>query len=150
MRFKVKPSKEFISQRDAKVKQDERDNPHFFWDSELPEWHQCEVDPKQTMYPGWYFDTIHEDLGHIDYKLYSKAGVHVSKAIQNQVKTGNIDYFGIWMWANGHKQLKEGVEVEYDLLGFVDAKEALKLLDPKTNRFEFNLEDCVQPQGNMV
>lgn len=144
MRFKAIPSKAFITQRNQKVARDSRDNPYFFWDSELPEWHQCEIDPKQTMNTSWHWDTVHEELGNIDYKLFSQAGVHVSDAIQRQVKEGNIDYFGVWMWATRHQQLQEGVEVEYDLLGYVDAKEAIKKINKATNRFKFNLKNCVQ------
>lgn len=143
IKFKGIPSAKFIRQRDEKVSNDDRDNPYFFWDSEFPEWHQCEIDPKQNMYDDWHYDTVHEDLGNIDYKLYSKAGIHVSRYIQDIIKQGYIDHLGIWTWDKGHRLLEEGVEAEYTLIGYVPAKLALDKIDRRSNRFQFDIADCV-------
>ena len=138
MRYKGIPTKEFIEQRDEKIAVDNNPNPDFRWDSEFPEFHQAEIDPKQTIYEGFEFDTIHEDLGNLDYKMYSQSGVHVSKYIQRQVAAGKIDKFVVWMWVKPWEKLKEGMPVEYEILGQVDAKEAVKKINEE-NRFTFPL-----------
>lgn len=139
MRFKGKVTKEFIEQRNVKVNKDSNPNPYFRWDSEFVENHQAAVDRFQTLYEGFEYDTVHEHLGNLDYKLYAKAGVHISPYIQEQVKKGLIDYFAIWSWAKPWEgPLEEGQTVEYDILGHVDAKEAIAQLNSQ-NRFTFPL-----------
>lgn len=139
MRYKGKVTKEFIEQRDRKVSADKNKNPEFRWDCEFVEHHQAAVDRAQTLYEGYEYDTLHRDLGRLDYKIYSKAGVHISEYIQKQVNKGIIDYFAIWSWAKPWEgPLEEGQVVEYDILGHVDAKEAIKHLNEE-NRFTFPL-----------
>ena len=139
MRYKLIPTKEFIKQRDAKIRADKKpENAPFRWDAEAVEWHQVEIDPKQTMNESWHYDTNHEDLGHVDYKMYAQAGVHVSDKIQEQIRKGNIDTLTVWMWVKPWEPLKEGVPVEYEILGHVDAKEALSKINAK-KRFTFPL-----------
>ena len=139
MRFKGTVKKEFIDQRNVKVAKDKNKNPYFRWDCEWVENHQASVDQFQTLYEGFEYDTTHEHLGNLDYKIYAKAGVHISEYIQNQVKKGKIDYFAIWSWAKPWEDpLEEGQVVEYDILGHVDAKEAIKNLNEQ-NRFTFPL-----------
>jgi hypothetical protein len=139
MRFKGTVNKEFIEQRNIKVAKDKNRNPYFRWDCEFVEHHQAAVDRFQTLYEGFEYDTKHEHLGNLDYKIYSKAGVHISDYIQKQVKNGLIDYFAIWSWAKPWGDpLEEGQVVEYDILGHVDAKEAIKQLNEE-NRFTFPL-----------
>lgn len=120
-------------------------------DSEFPEHHQCQVDPRQTLNDTWVFDTFHTEKGKIDYKNYSVKGVHVSVAIQKQIIKGNIDYLGIWKWLPNNRwiELKEGMTVAYEILDYVDAKEAIKYLD-KNNRFLYPLKECVQLDEFMV
>jgi hypothetical protein len=139
MRYNLIPSEEFIRRRDAKIAADK--NPAtapFRWDSEAVEWHQCEIDPKQTMNESWHYDTNHEVLGHVDYKMYSKAGVHVSTHIQKQIAEGNIDTLVIWMWVKPWEPLKVGMPVEYEILGQVKAKDVLSKINSE-NRFTFPL-----------
>ena len=139
MRYRYIPTQEFITQRNAKIKADKNQKTApFRWDAEAVEWHQCDIDPKQTMYEGWHYDTNHDDLGHVDYKMYAKAGVHVSEAIQRQIREGNIDTLIVWQWTLPWRDpLKEGMPVDYDILGQIDAKEAFNKIDTKTNRFIF-------------
>ena len=141
MNFKGKVDKAFVERRDQLVAEDKRSDidPYFQWDSEFVEYHQCKVDKFQTRYDGYEYDTIHEHLGNIDYKLYrsSDATFHVSEYIQRQVKAGIVDMFGIWMWNGGYKgPLKEGQSVEYTVLDYVDAKQALQFIDEE-NRIPY-------------
>jgi hypothetical protein len=140
MRFRGIPTKQFIDQRDAKVAVDANPNPTFRWDSEFPEMHQAEIDENQEIYEGYEYDTFHKLMGRLDYKQYSKAGVHVSDYIARQVKAGMIDHFVVWMWSKPYEELKANHPVEYDILGYVDAKSAIKNRDPKTKRFTFEEE----------
>jgi len=138
--FKAKVDKAFIIQRDKKISKDNRPNPYFRWDSEFVEFHQVKVDKFQTLYDGYEYDTYHEILGAVDYKMYSKSGVHVSEYIQKQIKAGKIDQLGIWMWSRPWPgPLEENQIVEYEILDYVDAKEALKHLN-ENNRFTYPLE----------
>jgi hypothetical protein len=137
--FKAKVDKAFIIQRNKKVNEDNRPNPYFRWDSEFVEFHQANVDKFQTLYDGYEYDTYHEILGAVDYKMYSKSGVHVSEYIQKQIKVGKIDQLGIWMWSKPWLgPLEENQVVEYDILDYVDAKEALKHIS-ENNRFTYPL-----------
>lgn len=138
--FKAKVDKTFIIQRDKKISEDNRPNPYFRWDSEFVEFHQVKVDKFQTLYDGYEYDTYHEILGAVDYKMYSKSGVHVSEYIQKQIKAGKIDQLGIWMWSRPWSgPLEENQVVEYEILDYVDAKEALKRIN-ENNRFTYPLE----------
>lgn len=136
MRFKGKVTKEFIEKRNRHVANDSNPNPYFRWDSEWPENHQAAVDRFQTLYEGMEYDTTHDHLGNLDYKLYAKAGVHISPYIEKKARAGLIDYFVVWSWAkpwNG--PLEEGQTVEYDILGHVDAQSALKNLREVKDRY---------------
>ena len=137
--FKAKVDKAFITQRDKKISEDKRPNPSFRWDSEFVEFHQAKVDKFQTLYDGYEYDTYHEILGAVDYKMYSKSGVHVSEYIQKQIKAGKIDQLGIWTWFRPWPgPLEENQIVEYEILDYVDAKEALKHIN-ENNRFTYPL-----------
>ena len=137
-RFKGLVTQEFIERRNEIVRNDNRSdvNPYFQWDSEFVEWDQCQIDPQQTMYDGYEYDTVHAELGNLDYKMFSKKGVHVSAYIQKQILEGKIDQLVIWKWANGYKQLCEGDIVEYEILGTVEAKTVLNRLNNE-NRFYY-------------
>ena len=146
MRYKGKVAKEFIVRRDERVAKDEREqlDPYFQWDCEFVEWHQAKVDPFQTLYEGYEYDTVHKVLGNIDYKIYSKAGVHLSPYIQKQILEGKIDKLGIWMWVKPYKRLELGESVEYEIIDFVDAKQALARLEPDMKggqRFQYPLKE---------
>jgi hypothetical protein len=145
-RYKGKVAKEFIVRRDERIAEDNRENldPYFQWDCEFVEWHQAKVDPFQTLYDGYEYDTTHKVLGNIDYKIYSKAGVHVSPYIQKQIIEGKIDKLGIWMWIKPYKRLELGESVEYEIIDFVDAKQALIRLEPDmkgSQRFQYPLKE---------
>ena len=147
MTFKGIVTQEFIDRRDAIVAKRKAGRDKHVpikdlirrWDSEFPEHHQVSIDPKQTLYEGWKIDVIHEVFKRTDYKLYAKAGVHVSNEIQKVAIAGEVDTFAIWTWTRGYKPLVAGMEVEYDILGHVNAQEAVKKI--KNNRFPFPLED---------
>ena len=111
-------------------------------DSEFVEFHQAKVDPMQTLYERATYDTYHKILGRIDYKQYSKDGVHVSEWIQEQIKLKKIDMLGIWKWypSNTWTKLEEGMTVQYEILDYVDAQMALKYIDTTTNRFKYPFE----------
>jgi hypothetical protein len=142
LKFKGTVTKEFIDRRQKRIDKDMRTdiNPYFQWDSEFPECHQCQIDPKQKLFKGFECDTIHEDYGYLDYKQYSKNGVHVSKYIQKQIVDEKINYLVIWRWVNGYKQLYEGNKVTYEILGYVSAKEVLSKLNSE-NRFYFEVKN---------
>ena len=97
-------------------------------DCEFPEYHQSIVDPKQTYYYGFQYDTMHEDYGELDYKQYSHKGIHISEYTKTQIESGKVKYIVVWKWFNNNvwKQLEEGVSVGYEICGMVDAVEALK------------------------
>lgn len=104
-------------------------------DAEFPEMHQCKIDDDQTLYEKWHYDTYHTPTSSAwDYKMYSHAGIHISRAIQNVIMAGKTDSLVIWRWLPEYTQLEVGMEVEYEIMAIVDAKEALaKLVD---NRFK--------------
>lgn len=150
MNFKGKVDKAFVERRDQLVAEDKRSDidPYFQWDSEFVEYHQCKVDKFQTRYDGYEYDTIHEHLGNIDYKLYrsSDGTFHVSEYIQRQVKAGIVDMFGIWMWNGRYKgPLEEGQSVEYTIIDYVDAKQALELID-ENNRIPYPFPEKIEEE----
>lgn len=112
-------------------------------DCEFPEFHQSQIDPDQTLYKGWHYDTNHRVLGHLDYKLLSSKGVHVSDSIKKQIANGNIQYLVIWKWKHQYKEIYLNQEVEYILLGIVDAKLALEHLK-SANYFDYNKIEKVE------
>lgn len=140
--YKATVAQDFIDRRQVRVDQDDRTDvdPYFQWDSEFAEWHQCIVDPQQKIYEGYEFDTIHEELDHLDYKLYSQEGVKLSPYIQRQIAAGKIDNIVVWKWKNGYKRLYLNQEVEYTIIGIVPAKLALE----HTVNGRFNFEKVME------
>ena len=114
-------------------------------DCEFPEYHQSIVDPKQTYYYGFQYDTMHEDYGELDYKQYSHKGIHISEYTKTQIESGKVKYIVVWKWFDNNvwKQLEEGVSVGYEICGMVDAVEALRQLDKKTHRFPYPLKSTL-------
>lgn len=109
-------------------------------DAEFPEHHQAEIDPEQELNESWEYDTYHYEMdSNLDYKMYSQTGIHISKAIQRVIRKGITQKLVIWRWLPFYVELTEGMEVEYEILGIVDAKEALSKLN-KENRFNFKLK----------
>lgn len=105
-------------------------------DAEFPEHHQVTIDAEQTLHEAWEYDTYHSGMdSRLDYKMYSQAGIHISPAIQRAIKANKTDKLVIWRWID-YTELREGMEVEYEILGIVDAKESIRNLD-RHNRFEF-------------
>lgn len=143
MNYKGKVDQAFVDERNKHVAKDTRPDAYFRWDSEFPEHHQSKVDMFQTKYEGFEYDTVHEHLGNIDYKLYrgSDGTFHVSDYIQKCVKDGLVDMFGIWMWNGGYKgPLEVGQTVEYTILDYVDAKQALEFIR-EGNRIPYPLPE---------
>ena len=137
------PDSDFIRMRDKKSKTMKMGV--MGADCEFPEYHQSIVDPKQTYYYGFQYDTMHEDYGELDYKQYSHKGIHISEYTKKQIKSGKVKYIVVWKWFDNNvwKQLEEGVSVGYEICGMVDAKEALKQLDKKTHRFPYPLKSTL-------
>ncbi len=110
-------------------------------DCEFPEYHQGQIDPKQTCHlKEIAIDTIHEDLGVMDYKQYAKKGVHIGKYTQEQIAKNVVKWIAVWKWGNNNRYetLEEGKSISYEVLGYVDAKLAVSLLNEE-NRFPFPL-----------
>ena len=146
-RFTATVHKEFIELRNKRVKGDKRRNPYFFWDSEFVEHHQALINPNQTLVETWKYDCDDKLLGRVDYKMNAQIGVKISSPIQKVVKENGVDKFIIWQWAKGWTKLEVGMEVEYDIMGVVDAKEACKYLKPDEYgdmRFPFPLPKKVK------
>lgn len=109
-------------------------------DCEYPEYHQSTIDPKQKLYNGVNWDTTHTDLQNLDYKLAKNDGmVHIGDYPKKQVKLGNIHHFIVWRWDPHYIQLYLNLKVSYKILGIVDAKLALEILEKtNSNYFDFN------------
>jgi hypothetical protein len=129
---------EFIKRRDYMVSQPNWKAGIRGADAEFPEWHQALIDPNQTLYEGWEWDTNHLLYGTQDYKQFSQAGVLISPDIQKVIEQDITDNLAIWEWSNGNRwvELKEGMEVSYDIIGIRDAKECISKLNHE-NRFTF-------------
>ena len=137
--FMAAPDKDFIKERDQKSE---------WWsprraDAEFPEWHQIQIDPLQKKYfneKGEVYDAdvIHEKYGICDYKQFAKAGFKVSGNTEKAIKAGIVENIIVWRWSNKNRwdPLQEGKSVGYDIVGIVDAKEALEksYIDEKGER----------------
>ena len=111
---------------------------------ELPEHHQCDIDPYQVLTlptgrNGFRLgDTIHIVHGLTDYKCDSKEGVKLSAHTVHQIKQRKIKIIIIWSWIiRPNDDLKVGDKVSYVIKGWIDAKEALARRDPVTGRFKY-------------
>ena len=136
--YKAVVTAEFIERRDKMAP--EFNAGIFGADAEFPEHHQAEIDPEQELHESWEYDTYHYEMdSNLDYKMYSQTGIHISKAIQRVIRKGITQKLVIWRWLPFYEELTEGMEVEYEILGIVDAKEALSKLN-KENRFKFKLK----------
>jgi len=78
-----------------------------------------------------------------DFKQYAKSGIHVGPHPQRWVKEGKIQDFVIWKWLPNNfyagrwsERFTLGSTVEFEILGIVDAKEALQTLEE--NRFKYD------------
>ena len=111
---------------------------------ELPEHHQCDIDPNQTLTPiisknGYRIgDTKHTTYGILDYKCDSKEGVKLAPDTVKNIESGAIKAILVWSWiVKANDDLKVGDKVTYKIKGWIDAKEALALRDPITGRFKY-------------
>lgn len=111
---------------------------------ELPEYHQCEVDPNQTLFESKHdngyreADTVHKELGNLDYKIDSKEGVYLSESTEKNIKAGNINGILVWSWIDWpNPALKVGDKLSYVIKGWIDGNEALKLMDKSTRRVKY-------------
>lgn len=100
------------------------------WEAEFPEYHQCQVDSKQEVYWGFQYDTMHEDLGEMEYKQFAKKGVKLSPYTQDRIKDGTVKYIVVWKWADGNRwtPLEANKQANYEICGYVEANRALELL----------------------
>ena len=108
---------EFIKHRNIRARK--LSKKIFGADSEFPEWHQCQIDPNQTLKDGIKYDTLHNVLQKLDYKSNSKDGQFVSPWIQ---ENGTADYYIIWEWTHGYIKLYENQTVTYDIVAIVPNK----------------------------
>ena len=100
------------------------------WEAEFPEYHQCQVDSKQEVYWGFQYDTMHEDLGEMEYKQFAKKGVKLSPYTQARIKDGTVKYIVVWKWADRNRwtPLEANKQANYEICGYVEANRALELL----------------------
>jgi hypothetical protein len=140
--FMATPDKDFIKERD------ERSgwwSPHRA-DAEFPEWHQVQIDPLQEKYfnekgEQYNADVIHEKYGICDYKQFAKDGFKISENTENAINNNIVKNIIVWRWSNNNRwsPLEEGKSVGYDIMGIVDAKEALEksyMFKNKNDEFE--------------
>jgi len=140
--FKGTPDSTFIKNRDKNAESGDYDAGIRGADCEFPEYHQGQVDNKQTTYLDSYvIDNTHTDLGVLEYKQFAKAGVKMNSFTQEQIEKDNINYIAVWRWSdnNRYKTLVEGESISYEVLEYVPAKWALANLDKTTNRFPFKI-----------
>ena len=110
---------------------------------ELPEYHQCDVDPNQKLTlpdkKGYRLgDTEHALLGLTDYKIDHQDGPLMGNDTVKNINSGKIKIIIVWTWMTWPSdRLKSGDELTYRIKGWIDAKEALALRDPKTKRFKY-------------
>lgn len=130
-----KPDSYFMKRRNQRVSEDNRSMPitekQRRWDCEWPEYHQAQVDPKQEIYWGFHYDTMHDDYGELEYKNFAKSGVKLSEFTQKQIRAGKVKYIVVWRWFNNNKwaELKEDTSNSYEIMGLVEANYALTLID---------------------
>jgi len=145
-KYTFKVDADFIKRRDAHIERElanpknkgkTADDFYYRWDCELPEYHQSLIDPNQTLTDAFEYDTIHKEYHNLDYKIDSEKGVHVSDWIQAQIDNGYIDNLVIWRWLprNIHRIVREDMDISYEILAIVNAKEAKRLI--KKNRFDW-------------
>ena len=101
---------------------------------ELPEYHQCEVDPNQKLFPpsgknGFRAaDTIHSIIGACDYKIDSKDGIYISECTQKHIDNGTIKALVVWSWSTvPTDSLQVGDKLSYTIKGWIDVKDILKI-----------------------
>lgn len=136
---------EFIARRDKMV--EHLDAGIRGANCEFPEHDQARRDPNQVLSKDgeMRYDTMHlVDNVTLDYKQYAKSGVHISPFIKRSILLGHTQKLVIWKWRpnNFAPDLNENTQVSYEILGVVDAKEAvdnLEYVDGK-QRFKFPLK----------
>jgi len=121
-----------------------KDSSLFRGTCELPEYHQCDVDPNQTLTVsnqsnGYRAgDTKHKLLGIADYKIDHQDGPLLSDDTKKNILNGTVKIIVVWTWMTWPSdRLKIGDELTYRIKGWIDAKEALALRDPKTKRVKY-------------
>lgn len=137
----AKPNEDFIKERDKK-------GPEYKAgfrgaDAEFPEWHQILIDPLQKKYideKGKVYDAdvVHEEYGICDYKQYAKAGFKISNNTEKSIEKEIAKKIIVWKWSNNNRwdPLEENKSVGYEIMGIVDAQEALdkSYIDAKGER----------------
>ena len=140
---------EFIEHRNGKVATtvDRSElNKYRRWDSEFPEWDIVNHIKGFTRYPGNDHDIDCVTYNQLDFKIFAKIGVKVNTYPVEQVLKGNINYFAVWKWVIPWEiPLKANQETQYEILGLVDAKEAINALQKVPNKNEYRFPfNCVQ------
>ena len=103
--FRGVPDSTFIKNRDKK--KDDYEAGIRGADCEFPEYHQGQVDDKQTNHlTSIAIDNTHTDLGVLDYKQFAKAGVKMESFTQEQIREA-VD---IAVGDDGHRS-KEVIEI---------------------------------------
>ena len=133
-------SPEFIKRRDKFIGDGDD---YYRKDAEFPEWHISEHLPHVSLNESWQWDTDDDKFPRNDLKQNSKNGVHISYPVEKNIRRGIVKYLTIWEWHpnNRHRKVVLGESYTWEILGIVDAKEALNRMNPITRRFTFN---CVQ------
>jgi hypothetical protein len=110
---------------------------------ELPEHHQCIVDPNQTLTianeKGYRIgDTEHAILGITDYKIDHQDGLYLGNDTEKNISNDKIKIIVVWTWITWpNDYLKTGDELTYKIKGWIDAKEALALRNPINKRVKY-------------
>ena len=111
---------------------------------ELPEYHQCEVDPNQVLFESTHSngyreaDTVHLKWGNLDYKIDSKEGIYISESTEKNIKNGIIDAILVWSWVDWPTpEMKVGDKVSYKVKGLIDGQEVLDKMDKSTRRLKY-------------
>jgi len=139
-------SLEFITQRD--IKQNFYKMGLMGANCEYPEYHQSCIDANQVLSEEGemrWDSTYLETNTTLDYKQYSKKGVHISPYIKKALISGALEKLVIWKWSPNNRapNLNEGTPIAYEILGVVDAQDALdnlKIDDEGKSRFEYPIK----------
>ena len=121
---------EFIAHRDAFAndlmlkKKISREEAIRRTDCEFIEWHQCQIDKRQTLFEGndkfthHFWDTTCVIDNNLDYKQNSQKGFKLSYFAYNNIVNEIVDFCPVWEWANRnfHKELYSGMKIGYDIL----------------------------------
>lgn len=141
MKYKGKVNKDFVSRRESKVKEDDREEniARRQWDFEFVEHHQASIPSTgHVIYEGYEYDTIHPFFGNCDFKHVNRFDeFHISPYILKQLKSAEIDHIVLWRFVKHPREWKESLqlndEVHYEILDYVSGYEVLKAIEEDTD-----------------